>query len=268
MKQTTFHPLLRLTKIMAAATLLVASSSALAAATWTFQAAGCTASLTACAATQSNEVGTAKITQAAAYATTGTSGTTFALATLTNQGTSSGFGVTAAGEVATSPNHAMDNSGATELIVLKFDKDVILDKVVLGWISSVTSDADISLLRWAGGAAPNLASAVATKTVTSLASTWSLVGNYDGARGATDGTDVPIDVNPLGLSSSWWIVSAYNVNYGGNSLNNTVADYMKVLAVISQSPSTPGVPEPGSLALMGAALVGLMATRRKQKSVH
>jgi len=264
---------LHVAKLVSAISLFVASSSAFAIATWTYGASPCQPTFASCTASATDEgAATAKITQASAFATTG-SGAAFAAATLTDQN-GSGLGVTSTTDPTGSPNHSMDNEGATELMVFRFDKNIILDKVILGW---TYNDADLSIFRWSGVSGPNLATDLVGKTASTLGSAWSLVGNYS-VNGAPAGTttaqkaaqavDVTVDVNAAGDSSSWWIISAWNSGYGSLTGSGTTTgnDYMKVLAFVSQNPeSGGGVPEPGSLALMGAALVGLIATRRKQK---
>ena len=275
---TSTKKLSRVTRLASALVLMAGTSSVFAAATWTFGATPCQPTFTACTASQTNEgAATAKITSAAAYATTGSS-STFATATLSDQN-GSGLGVSASGESTGSPQHSMDNDGATELMVFQFDKNIILDKVVLGW---TYGDADFSIFRWAGNTAPTLSNALAGKTASGLAATWSLVGNYAATGGPTGNTtadvnaravDVTVDVNAGNASSSWWIISAYNQSYGGtlSGTNTTTGmDYMKVLAFVSQSPVTPpgnDVPEPGSFALMGAAFAGWFMTRRRAKAV-
>lgn len=187
----------------------------------------------------------------------------FASATLAQYGTSSGLGV----YDGTSPEHALDNKGSTELIALRFDTAVELEKITFGWTSS---DRDISLFSLKNGSSP----VVIGSTIANLSSSWQLVGNYgDGAPDSaysSSSTDRTISVNSNNLSSSWWLLSAYNKNYDTSKpeLDN-VTDYVKVMSVAGVTrPPTNETPEPGSLVLFGAGLFGLMALRRRRQIKH
>lgn len=82
----------------------------------------------------------------------------------------------------------------------------------------------------------------------------------DGA-GGIDNPDIHYGVNSNNLSSSFWLITAYNSAFGGTSLS-TGNDAIKVLGV-STGVAT-GVSAPGTLALAGLALVGMGALRRRR----
>lgn len=76
--------------------------------------------------------------------------------------------------------------------------------------------------------------------------------------------------------SSYWLIGAYNPLAAGYSGSPGVAsnlfgignDNIKLASVtgVVKPPSDQKVPEPGSMALFGVALVGLFGLRRQQKS--
>ena len=241
--------------VLTAATSMGMAPSAIAASTWNL-AGPC-----------SNCAG-AVMSGMAAYSTTG-AGSTFATAAAVSYG--GDYGVTAALENTATPQHAMDNFGSTDAILLNFSNSVILKQLTVGWAAY---DSDISVLRYTGVGAPVLAG----KTIAqALSSGWVSVGNYETVAGEsqTDGggnNSTVTAINAGNGSSSWWLISAYSSGYGGTNTgsvgdgsglyNSGSYDYVKLFQVGGDK--APGsVPEPGSLALVAAALLGGFAIRRR-----
>ena len=80
---------------------------------------------------------------------------------------------------------------------------------------------------------------------------WTLINNFTnvGSTGSlTTGATV---------FSSAWLVSAYSSAYGGGAGFDSGNDAFTLATVTT-------VPEPGSLALLGAGLLGLLASKRRK----
>lgn len=211
-----------------------------------------------------------------AYSTTG-SGGLFAAANLADYN-QSGFGVrnaddsTAAGlqPESSSPNHAMDNNGRLDAMLFSFNSSIALSSVRLGWMGT---DSDITVLAWTG-VGDAVAALTSSTTGTLLGSGWSLVGSYsDLATSTSDNLNTNARaINAGAISSSYWLISAYNSTIGGQSWSEG-NDYVKLnlvagtfTCVNSNAPgcSNTQVSEPASLALVGAALLGAFGLRRRR----
>lgn len=173
-----------------------------------------------------------------------------------------GIGYYTTGAESGDGSHAVDNKDGIDALILKFSQSVALSSVQIGWNgtnngNATYNDSDISVYRWAGTSAPTATNGTG---LTFSSSAWALVDHF-----ADVGDKADNKVTFSTGNSSYWLVSAYN-----GTVWSKANDAFKLLSVAGTpfSPPPTGVPEPGSLALLGLGALGLLAARRKSLSVR
>lgn len=174
------------------------------------------------------------------------------------------------------PDHAMDNNGRIETLMISFSNGVggitSADKVNLtsadfGWVYA--GDSDFSVYAYTGSSASPSPSGVSYSNLTSNG--WTEIGHYNSGGAGTK-------TFSNSVYSSHWLIGALN-GLVTDSVRDTGDDYFKFASVTGTKCPTTGTlpsgcggggshtgqaPEPGTLLLMGAGLFGLTRMSRRK----
>lgn len=183
-----------------------------------------------------------------------------------------------------SPEHAIDNNstngttstlsdidlGRYDMVLLEFSTAVNLTGLTIGWWQN---DVDITVMAFDPTSSSQTAALTGKKYTELATSGWDLVGHYGNFNPSSSSTvlnfattgsnNIVVSAN-TGIESRYWLIGAYNPTVGTNGQSKSALtagnDYFKLLTVIGDASTPPGpggnVPEPASLALLAAAVLG------------
>ncbi len=171
-----------------------------------------------------------------------------------------------------SPQHSTDNNGPVDMILFSFASDIALTGLSIGWSQT---DSDMSVLAYTGSGAPASLTGKTYADLTAPGGNWSLISHLSDVSNVSNNSSsitgsATFNNSTSKIFSSYWLVGAYNPLVGSNMNWTSTNDYVKVSGLTGENKPTNGggqVPEPATLLLMGAGLVGMTYVRRRREGV-
>jgi hypothetical protein len=158
------------------------------------------------------------------------------------------------------PEHAMDNNGAFETLLLSFQAATRLTGLTIGFPGGSSPDSDMSVLYYKGTGTPVLLGQTYANLVSS--GLWGVVNDPSLLNvGASNSNSASFSA-----TAQYFLVGAYITGLAGQqSAGDTNPDYVKLRSITTDAVGR--VPEPTSIALFGIAGAGLFASRRRRVKV-
>ena len=153
------------------------------------------------------------------------------------------------------PEHAMDNNGAYETLLLSFQAATQLTGLTIGFPGGSTPDSDMSVLYYKGTGTPTLIGQTYANLVSS--GLWGVVNDPSLLNVGASASNTA----SFSATSQYFLVGAYISGLSGQQVADSNPDYVKLRSITTGSVGR--VPEPASIALFGIAGAAWFASRRR-----
>jgi len=165
-----------------------------------------------------------------------------------------------------SPRHAVGDWGVHEFILLEFDMPTTLKALQIGWKGS---DSDMTVMAFTGASFTRSDMLVRNSDLSDNSGTtrgltnagWDLISNPQNVQ-VQSGNNFTSIGNNSNVSSSYWLIGAYNNHLNGTN-SSSYNDFFKLRLVKGFKQNGNNVPVPATAALLGLGLLALGRRRNK-----
>ncbi|MBD3587355.1 hypothetical protein HHX48_16585 [Salinimonas sp. HHU 13199] len=146
-------------------------------------------------------------------------------------------------------SHYIDNAYSTDMLLFSFDDSVSVSGLSLGYTQN---DHDLSI------AAFHSIPLLTGNTWANVASQAIFTKSFSNTEFSNSNT---LSFSSVATEAKYWLIGAYNANFGGDSAWTQHRDYMKLVSLTTHYAPSANVPAPASAFLF--ALLGLVALKRR-----